>query len=77
MFATGYESQQYLRQKAGTLHSTFAAVSEPIAPLPARLGRFLMWETARPYFYLHTTQDGRVMIGGEDVPFATDIAAMD
>ncbi len=72
VFATGYESQQYLRRNAGTLHSTFAAISEPIARFPSWPGRCLIWETARPYFYLRTTIDDRVIVGGEDVPFATE-----
>lgn len=72
VFATGYESQQYLRQKIGTLHSTYALVSEPLAPFPRWPGRCLIWETARPYFYLRTTPDDRVIIGGEDTSFASD-----
>jgi glycine/D-amino acid oxidase-like deaminating enzyme len=32
----------------------------------------LIWETARPYVYLRTTADDRVIIGGEDTPFSTD-----
>ena len=54
------------------LHSTFAAISEPIDPFPPWPGRCLIWETARPYFYLRTTADNRVIIGGGDVPYATD-----
>ena len=72
VFATGYESQQYLQQSAGHLHSTFAAVSEPMQPFPQWADRCLIWETARPYFYTRTTADDRVIIGGEDAPFATD-----
>jgi glycine/D-amino acid oxidase-like deaminating enzyme len=72
VFATGYESQQYLRRHVGALHSTFAAISEPITPFPSSPGRCLIWETARPYFYLRTTPDDRVIVGGEDVPFATE-----
>jgi len=72
VFATGYESQEYLRQKAGSLHSTFAAISEPLDPFPPWPGRCLIWETARPYFYLRTTADDRVLIGGGDVPDATE-----
>ena len=29
-----------------------------------------MWETARPYFYLRTTADHRIVFGGADEPFA-------
>lgn len=71
VFAAGYESQQYLKADTGTLHSTFAAISEPMEPFPVCLERCLIWETARPYFYLRGTDDGRVIVGGEDVPFAT------
>lgn len=72
VFATGYESQRYLRFNVGSLNSTFAAVSEPIEAVPPWPGRCLIWETARPYFYARTTTDNRVIIGGEDAPFATD-----
>ena len=74
VFATGYESGQYLRQGHGSLHSTFAAVSEPMEPFPEWPERCLIWETARPYFYARTTADDRVIIGGEDAPFAGDHA---
>jgi glycine/D-amino acid oxidase-like deaminating enzyme len=74
VFATGYESQQYLQENAGQLHSTFAAVSEPLDPFPEWPERCLIWETARPYFYARTTADGRAMIGGGDAPFANDHA---
>ena len=72
VFATGYESQQYLKHDVGALHSSFAAVSEPIGDFPHWPGRCLIWETARPYFYVRTTSDDRVLIGGADAPFATD-----
>ena len=64
VFATGYESQQYLKHDVGALHSTFAAVSEPMGTMPQWPGRCLIWETARPYFYVRSTSDDRVMIGG-------------
>jgi glycine/D-amino acid oxidase-like deaminating enzyme len=67
VFATGYESQQYLAQPVVKLHSSYALVSERL-----ELGwasDYLIWETARPYLYLRTTADGRVLVGGEDVPF--------
>ena len=33
--------------------------------------RCLIWESARPYHYLRTTDDGRMIVGGEDDLFAS------
>jgi glycine/D-amino acid oxidase-like deaminating enzyme len=71
VFATGYESGDFLRTDAGTLTSTFAAISEPYEEFPHWPDRCHIWETARPYFYIRCTSDNRIVIGGEDVPFAT------
>ncbi len=69
VFATGYESLQYLKHKVAKLISTYALVSEPLEALPGWYEQCLIWESARPYTYLRTTIDGRVMIGGEDEDF--------
>jgi glycine/D-amino acid oxidase-like deaminating enzyme len=70
VFATGYESHTFLRHTVARLISTYAVASEP---LPAFDGwgedQCLIWEHARPYLYLRTTLDGRVMVGGEDEDF--------
>lgn len=71
VFATGYESGRYLRQKVGTLHSTFALITEPIENFPQWPDRCLIWESARPYTYFRATRDNRILVGGGDVPFAT------
>ena len=67
IFATGYESQNYLSQKVVDLNSSYALVSQPLPE--TRLEPYLVWETARPYLYMRTTSDGRILVGGEDVPF--------
>ena len=41
--------------------------SEPVDSFAGWQDRCLIWETARPYFYLRTTDDGRVIAGGRDV----------
>jgi len=69
VFATGYETQQYLKQQPAKLISTYAVVSEPLEIPSAWYEQCLIWESARPYFYLRTTPDGRVMMGGEDEDF--------
>lgn len=71
VFATGYESQRYLQQKVGDLYSTFTFVTEPIDPFPAWPDRCLIWETARPYCYVRSTSEGRILIGGKDDPYGT------
>jgi glycine/D-amino acid oxidase-like deaminating enzyme len=69
--AAGYETAHYLRRRTGHLHSTWAFVSEPLAGFGAWEDRCLIWETARPYLYLRTTDDNRVLAGGEDEPYST------
>jgi glycine/D-amino acid oxidase-like deaminating enzyme len=64
--ATGYEAAEDLHRKTGELSSTWAFVSEPVDAFPGWPERCLIWETARPYLYLRTTDDGRVLAGGED-----------
>lgn len=66
--ATGYETEQLLQQRAVTLHSTYAFASEPIADLPEHFPQ--LWESARPYLYIRTTPDHRLIVGGEDDDFA-------
>jgi glycine/D-amino acid oxidase-like deaminating enzyme len=52
-----------------TIHNTFALVTEPLAE-PAMATRMpLIWESAKPYLYVRGTGDGRLIVGGEDVPF--------
>jgi glycine/D-amino acid oxidase-like deaminating enzyme len=70
IFATGYEFKQLSDRKLVKLHSTFALVSEPMTA-----GRHfwhedcLIWEKADPYLYIRTTDDHRILIGGEDEDF--------
>jgi glycine/D-amino acid oxidase-like deaminating enzyme len=69
VFATGYEAVVELPKDIVTLKSSFALASEPLESFDGWYEQCLLWETARPYFYLRTTDDGRALIGGEDDPF--------
>lgn len=65
--AAGYETEPYLPEKLTQLHTTFSLVTEPVADFtgwPA--DQALVWETARPYAYLRTTADRRIIFGGYD-----------
>jgi len=48
------------------LHRSYAIVTNPLPSLAEWHERFLLWETARPYLYLRTTSDNRIIIGGLD-----------
>ena len=65
VIAAGYESQAFLPQRFAVNHSSYAFVSEPL-PLQPEFARCIGWETARPYLYWRSTDDGRLIIGGED-----------
>ena len=71
VFALGYEVPPQLRRDLVQLSSTYALITEPVTAFPGWEDRCLIWETARPYRYLRTTSDDRVIIGGLDEPFAT------
>lgn len=67
--AAGYESLKFLPSVRASLHSTYALVSETLEEFPGWYERCLIWETARPYAYLRTTNDNRLLAGGEDSVF--------
>lgn len=67
VFATGYESQNYLGQNLVDLKSSYVIASNPLPLLPSHwLRDYLVWETSRPYLYVRTTPDNRIIVGGED-----------
>jgi glycine/D-amino acid oxidase-like deaminating enzyme len=68
--ATGYEATELFDiGRFVDLRSSFALASEPLAEGEFWWERCLLWESARPYFYLRTDCQGRAIFGGEDVPF--------
>lgn len=69
IIACGYESVNYLPFHLIRLHSTFALVSEPFENKEFWYQNALIWETARPYLYMRTTSDKRIIVGGKDEPF--------
>lgn len=70
IFAAGYEAQEYLKESVVTFSSSYAFVSEPMDVFPGwGEDQCLVWESAHPYVYLRTTEDGRILMGGEDDPF--------
>lgn len=67
--AAGYEAERFLPEPLAKLHSTYAIVTEPVKRFEGWSKRCLVWESARPYLYIRTTLDNRIIVGGEDDPF--------
>lgn len=66
VFACGYETEKFVPERLARNRSSYAFVSEPLAPMPEFLKTTIGWETARPYLYWRSTDDDRLVVGGED-----------
>jgi glycine/D-amino acid oxidase-like deaminating enzyme len=72
VIATGYATK-YFRPLAGRfrMRRTYVLATDRISPrVRRRLGLHdvLLWDTERPYHYVRWTDDGRLLLGGEDRP---------
>jgi glycine/D-amino acid oxidase-like deaminating enzyme len=68
VIASGYESQHYIPFPVCKLHSTYSIVSE-VNGGSSWFEDAMIWETARPYIYVRTTFDRRILVGGADDPW--------
>lgn len=69
VYCVGYESASMIKEKFVDLISTYAIVSEVAPAVSRKYKDVLIWNTADPYVYMRTTDDGRMLIGGEDEEF--------
>ena len=67
--SAGYESIEFLRRKVVRLRSTYVLATQPMSHFEGWADRCLIWEAGRPYHYLRTTHDNRILIGGGDEDF--------
>jgi glycine/D-amino acid oxidase-like deaminating enzyme len=67
--AAGYESLEFLPREIADIHNTFALVTEPLSECGRVTAMPLIWESRRPYLYMRGTPDGRLIVGGADLPF--------
>ncbi|WP_299390647.1 FAD-binding oxidoreductase [uncultured Gelidibacter sp.] len=69
IFCNGFESTEIIPEKFVDLLSTYAVVGEQKEDDLSHLNTTLFWNTADPYNYMRTTDDNRLLIGGEDEDF--------
>ena len=74
VFATGYEVKDFLKRDIVNLNSSFAVVTEPLeGAWPKWENDALIWEMASPYLYIRSTDDDRIIVGGEDAGYRNSI----
>ncbi|MFB8373091.1 NAD(P)/FAD-dependent oxidoreductase [Paenibacillus taichungensis] len=66
IFSTGYETQEIKNDRGAYLQSTYAIATKPLNDLSNWYKQSMIWETSRPYLYMRTTPDGRIIAGGLD-----------
>lgn len=66
--AAGYEAERFLPKPVAKLHSTYAIATEPVMHFDGWPSKSLIWESARPYLYMRTTPENRIIVGGADDP---------
>lgn len=67
VLAAGYANQRWLRARVARNRSSYAFITDPIdADVLGPLRDTMVWESARPYLYLRSTGDRRLLVGGED-----------
>lgn len=74
VYATGYEVVDFISKPIVKLTSTYAVASES-SNTPQKFSKHdtVFWNTAKPYLYLRTTKDNRIIIGGRDEEFFSHI----
>lgn len=66
IFCCGYEFPKGVPTPDAQVISTWALASKPRAACPTWLREMLVWEASDPYLYFRMSQDGRLIVGGED-----------
>lgn len=65
IFTTGYETLPVGKRIGADINRSYVIVTNPLDS-PPWYNNALIWETKRPYLYMRTTADGRIIIGGLD-----------
>lgn len=67
VLAAGYANEKWLSKKVAQNRSSYAFITDPLhADELGAFAKTMAWESARPYIYLRSTSDGRLLVGGED-----------
>jgi glycine/D-amino acid oxidase-like deaminating enzyme len=66
LFATGYDNEFLAQQFGASLQRSYAVITEPIPAIKGWDDKCMIWDTNRPYLFMRTTADNRIVAGGLD-----------
>jgi glycine/D-amino acid oxidase-like deaminating enzyme len=66
ILATGYEMPDFVRADNHRILSSWCIATAPQPSEALWRDRVLIWEASQPYLYARTTDEGRIIVGGED-----------
>ncbi len=67
--ATGYHTELFSKRRFATKYTTCNLVTEPLGEMDRVLKTSVLRDNEDPYHYLRATEDGRLILGGEDIVF--------
>lgn len=76
VLANGYEMPPFIDSGLHRIVSTWAFATTPQDERALWPGHALIWEASKPYIYMRTTSDNRIIMGGGDEPI-TDAGVRD
>ncbi|KMT23036.1 NAD(P)/FAD-dependent oxidoreductase [Clostridium cylindrosporum] len=71
--ATGYNTSLFTNRNFGTKYTTFNVATKPLKEIKGWHNNALIRDNKGTYNYFRTTNDNRIIAGGEDISFLPDI----
>lgn len=71
--ATGYNTERFTKRNFGVKTVTYNVATKPVTNFDGWLNRVIIRDNCDPYSYYRTTDDNRIIAGGEDIDFYTNI----
>ena len=73
IIATGYNTQRFTKRNFGSKTVTYNIITKPVENFDGWPNKVLIRDNCEPYNYFRTTEDNRIIAGGEDIEFYNNI----
>lgn len=73
IISTGYNTERFTKRNFGHKTVTYNIVTKPVDRFDGWFNKVLIRDNCDPYNYFRTTEDNRIIAGGEDIDFYNNI----